>query len=133
MVQRAIERPAPALVALVRDGVLDAMPTQPGADSPAAVAFVPHNAPRPLAGTPAPIPLDLALFHERLEHRLVMPLAGRYQQHQRFAVSVRSHMDLRAEPATAAAQGLASLTASGPGGVLVSAHDGAVDEVDRPI
>src|SRR5215469_3995703 len=111
----------------------DAMPAQPGADPPAAVALVPHDAPRPPAGTPAPLPPDLAVLQQRLEHRLVMPLAGRHQQHERLAPPVHPHMELRAEPAAAAAQGFASLPAPSPGGVLVGAHDRVVDEMYRPI
>ena len=83
-------------------------------------------------GTSALFPLDLALLQQRLEHCLVVALASRYQQHQRFAVSVRSYMDLRAEPAATSPQGFARLASPGASGVLVSAHDRAVEEVQRP-
>jgi hypothetical protein len=132
-VDRAVERTALALVALVRNGEPYAMLPQPLPDMAAAVAFVPHESPRSLARTPSSSPPDLSLLQQGLEHCLVMSLATCHQQHERFATAVSSHMKLRAEPAAAAPQGLVSLTAPRSGGVLVSSHDGAVDEVDRPI
>src|SRR5258708_39707223 len=73
-IEPTVEWAGSALVALVGDGVPDAMPTQPGADAPAAVAFVPHNAPRPMTGAPASFPHDTALLQQRLEQLLCMYL-----------------------------------------------------------
>jgi hypothetical protein len=81
-------------------------------------------------GRPCPSRLMLP---NRLEHRLVVPLASRHQERHGSAVPVGAHMDLRAEPAAAAAQGFARLAASGTGSMLGGAHDHAVEEVHRPV
>jgi hypothetical protein len=62
-----------------------------------------------------------------------MALASGHQQYERFGMSVGAHMDLYAEPATAAAQRFARLSAAGPCCMLVGAPDGAVDNVHRPV
>jgi len=133
LVDLAVERTALALVALVRNGEPYAMLPQPLPDMAAAVVFVPHESPRSLVQVPSSSPPDSSLLQQWLEHRLVMSLASGHQEHEWFATAVSSHMNLRAEPAAAAPQGLVSLAAPGSSGVLVSPHDGAVDEVDRPI
>jgi hypothetical protein len=102
-IHRPVERTAATLVALLRDGVPGAMPAQPGADAPTARAFIGHQAHGPDAWTTTPLPLDTSLLHQRLEHRLVMSLASRYQERHGYAVPVGAHMDLGAEPAAAAA------------------------------
>jgi hypothetical protein len=62
-----------------------------------------------------------------------MPLASRHQQHERFATSVRAHIEFGAESAAAATQRFTRLPTPGPGGVLMGTHDRAVEEVHRPV
>src|SRR5258708_9169350 len=132
-IEPTVEWAGSALVALVGDGVPDAMLAEPLPDPPAAVASVPPQTLRPMTEGPASFPSDTALLQQRLAHRLVMSLPGAHQQHEWSAMPVRPHMELRGESAAAATQGFARLTPSGPSGALGGTHDGAVDEVHRPI
>jgi hypothetical protein len=90
----------PKLVLSVRDHGADASPSQVRADSPRAVALVAGEA---LGARPSSDPNGL---HERFQEETLVPLAWAQDRGERRAQRVREQMDLRAEAASAVAEGL---------------------------
>jgi hypothetical protein len=117
----------------VRNGVTNAVLAQPTANASTAVAFIADYALRTAAGASLPAALDAAMLHQRREHRLLMSLASRHQEHYWSASPISAQVDLGAEPAEATAQGFACLPSASPSSMLGRAHDRAIDKVHRPV
>jgi hypothetical protein len=72
-------------------------------DLAAAIAFIAHNAAGAQSGTPATNPLDGTLFHQGLESRCFVSLAGRQGDGHQLAIAFGPDVDLGTEAALAAA------------------------------
>ena len=105
-VERPVEWAGAPLVCRAGDGAADAAPPQVCPDRPTAGALVAHDAPGPQPRTPAPRPFDRPLLQQLLEGRRLMALARGQYKGDRLAAALTAEMDLGAEAALAAAEGL---------------------------
>src|SRR4051812_31991319 len=123
--------------ALGRDHRGNAALAQSEPAAPAAVGLVASQLGRPQARpSPADAP-DRAAVDQGADLLAVMHLAAGQREGDRLAVALAAHMDLGGETAARAAERLipgAGFTTrlARSGGVLVSAHDRAVQEVQFP-
>ena len=91
------------LIALAWDGDAHPMPSSILANLAAAIASIADNSSWSQPGTPTARPLHGSLFHERLESRRFVPLAGRERDAHELAIAFNTNMDLGTEAALAAA------------------------------
>jgi hypothetical protein len=104
--QRALERPGTTFVPLARDGDPDAMLAGLAPNPPAAVALVPNDAVWTALGTTWSPPLDGPGLQERLADRRLVPRPRGDAHGHHWAIPFGAQVDLGAEPAPAAAEGL---------------------------
>jgi hypothetical protein len=99
----------------------------------AAVAFVADHSFGAMSWASAPAPFDAARFHQRLKHRLLVPLAGGEPEYHRLALALRTEMELGAEPASTASQCFISSAFACSRCMLMGTNHRPVDEMKRPV
>ena len=104
-----VEGAASFVIALSRDGHMDAMLRQIIPDPLGAEALVSHETIGTYPWPPTVGPLDHSVLHEVKELGRVMGLAGSHSECYRLAFSFRPEVDLGREPTSTTAKSLCSL------------------------
>ena len=126
-----------ALSLLARDDCPDTPLPHVAADLLAAIPLVPGNTIRANPGPTSTCSFERASLHQDLLHRLLMSPSCSDQESNRLASTLRSQVDLGAEPALASSQGFVGvrrvLGSPCSCGILMRSDDGSVHVVQAPV